>query len=114
MQTTVVQPGTPTPVITTSSDDNYHHRGHGGDCHRHDELRTDADYRSLIAQGSVNGDRINTGVMVTGDRINAVGSAGALAASRTNELVQGTACKTDQLVLEGDSRTREVTQAAFG
>lgn len=113
MQTTVVQPGTATPVITTSTDD-HHHNHHGHHDHRHDELRTDADYRSLISQGSVNGDRINSGVQVTGDRINAVGAAGAMAACRTNELVQGTACKTDQLVLEGDSRTREVTQAAFG
>jgi hypothetical protein len=94
-----------------ADDTDYHHHH----CHdRHDELRTDADYRSLISQGSVNGDRINTGVMVTGDRINAVGAAAAAAACRTNELVQGTACKTDQLVLEGDGRTREVTQAGFG
>lgn len=109
---TVITPLPGQSVVTVETD---HHRHHGGDCnHRHDELRTDADYRSLIAQGSVNGDRINNGVAVTGDRINAVGAAGALAACRTNELVQGTACKTDQLVLEGDSRTREVTQAGFG
>lgn len=108
----VIQPGTGQTIITT---DDHHHRNHGDGCgHRHDELRTDADYRSLIAQGSVNGDRINSGVQVTGDRVNAVGAAGALASCRTNELVQGTACKTDQLVLDGHARDREVVQAGFG
>jgi hypothetical protein len=94
------------------ADDNetYHHHHN----HRFDELRTDADYRSLISQGSVNGDRINTGVMVTGDRVNAVGSNLATGQCRTNELVQGTACKTDQLVLDGDARTREVVAGGFG
>lgn len=100
METTIVQPGS-SPSIYTTGD---HGRHHGSDDrHRHDELRTDADYRSLISQGAVNGDRINT-----------VGAATALASGHTDQLVQTAACHTDQLVLEGHARSREVVQAGFG
>lgn len=71
--------------------------------HRQDELRTDANYRSLINQGERNGDRVNDGIAVTGDRINTAGAAAALAA-----------CHTGELVLEGRARGTEVVQAGFG
>lgn len=97
--TTVIQPGAGQSILTTDHNDHDRRRGYDDHCHR--ELRTDADYRSLIAQGSVNGDRINSGVQVTGDRITAVGRDAAVAACRTNELVQTTSCATDRLVQSG-------------
>lgn len=88
--TTVIQPGAGQAILTTDHHDDRRGRYGYDDCHR--ELRTDADYRSLVAQaeryGTINGDRINSGVQVTGDRVNAVGAAAAAAACRTNELVQ--------------------------
>lgn len=86
--TTVIQPGAGQSILTTDHDHDRHGYHHDG----FRETRLDADYRSLVAQaeryGTINGDRINTGVQVTGDRVNAVGAAGAAAACRTNELVQ--------------------------
>ena len=98
---TVITPNPGQAVVTVDTDHHGHHR------HGFDAVEARADFRALTSEverlGVANGDRINT-----------AGAATALASSRTNELVQGTACKTDQLVLEGDGRTREVTQAGFG
>lgn len=113
METTIVQPGS-TPSIYSTGD--HGHRGH--DDHFR-ETRLDADFRGLINQGERNGDRTTNGVQVTGDRVNTVGAAGALAAGRTNELVQAAACRTDQLLQGGFgdaardtcAATRDVTAA---
>lgn len=87
--TTVIQPA-PGQAILATEENHDNHRGHyhGG----HDAVESRADYRALTQQierfGTTNGDRTTNGVQVTGDRINAVGSAAAAAACRTNELVQ--------------------------
>jgi len=95
MDTTVLQPGAGQTVVATN-DHQHHNRDHGYN-HGHsgfDAVEARADFRALTNEverfGSVNGDRINT-----------VGAAGALASSRTNELVQGAACHTDQIVQAG-------------
>lgn len=103
--TTVIQPAPGQAILTTEENhDNHGHRGHYGHGN-HDAVESRADYRALTQQterfGVANGDRINSGVQVTGDRINAVGAAGAAAACRTNELVQGVSCATDRLVQSG-------------
>jgi hypothetical protein len=106
-ETTIVQPGS-SPSIYTTGDHGRHHGGHHHDGHRgFDAVESRADFRALTAEverfGVANGDRINT-----------AGAAAALAAAHNGEAIRDTSCHTDQLVLEGDSRTREVTQAGFG
>lgn len=107
METTIVQPGS-SPSIYTTGD---HGRRDHGDNHHFHELRTDADYRALTSQverfGTLNGDRTLTGVQVTGDRINTVGAATALAAGHTDQLVQAAACRTDSLVQAGFGDTSD-------
>lgn len=78
----VIQPAPGQTVITTDYRDHHGHHGHHGDHHnRFDAVEARADFRSLTNEV----ERFGT---VNGDRIRDTAAAAALAASRTDSLVQ--------------------------
>lgn len=103
MEATIVQPGTQPAIFTTG------HPHHNNDHHREErfrETRLDADFRALQAQGERN-------VMITGDRVNAVGAAGALATCHTDSLLQAGFGDTSDRICASTKDLTAVSTAGF-
>lgn len=115
MDTTVLQPGAGQTVVATTDHHNQHHNDHHG-FRGFDTVESRADFRALTNEV----ERFGT---VNGDRIRDTAAAGALAACRTDGIVQSgfgatsdrichaakdtalAACKTDDAIAEAKLST---------